>query len=371
MRARGMASGVAAFLLAGGAFGQPSTTPFTAPASLAQPRTPSEQPIVLMRTAGQPDRQLKVLKQSSFSDGESIAEVQDVASGQVFTLPGKVVALLPKMAGTAPAPPPVVAALPIRQVPPEPKLQLQPAKSVAPSKDDQPMPKVTFIPAPPLEPTPVQRVDAKLPPALSPALPVPTPGASLVWRPRTEVNPALAPAPVGKPDRWQPTQRMDPSSLQSLAPTVRTIARGTHQSGHDEDADEPPAVRLIRPRVVEERVELVPVAYRSIEMLIRDETREYVYDLVSALRPSIRENAALCLAESRYGSRPEVKNALARAAVADPAASVRVKCIELLMRLGYHDPDYMAYLQSAATPGETSTMVKAAAKEALAKLSPR
>jgi len=28
-------------------------------------------------------------------------------------------------------------------------------------------------------------------------------------------------------------------------------------------------MRLIRPRVVEERVELVPVAYRSIETLIR------------------------------------------------------------------------------------------------------
>ena len=369
MRARGMASGVAAFLLAGWALGQPSTTPSTAPAALAQPRTAADQPIVSMRTAGQPDRQLKVLKLSSFSDGESIAEVQDVANGQVFSLPGKVVALLPKLAGTAaPTTPSVVVAPPIRPVPPEPKLHPQPAKSAALPQNDQPLPKVTFIPAPPLEPTPVQRADATLPPAPPPVLQFPVPGASLVWRPRTDANPTLAPTPDGKPDRWQPTQRTNPPSLQSLAPTIRTIARGTHQSGHE---DEPPAVRLIRPSVVEEREELVPVAYRSIEMLIREETREYVYDLVSALRPSIRENAALCLAESRYGSRPEVKRALARAAVADPASSVRAKCIELLMRLGYHDPDYMGYLLSASTPGETPTMVKAAAKEALAKLSPR
>ena len=368
MRVRGIASGVAALLMAGGGFGQSPTTLSTVPVALAQPRPPVDPPIVLMRTAGQPDRQLKVLKQSSFSDGESIAEVQDVVNGQVFTLPGKVVALLPKMAGTTvPIPPPVIVAPPIRQFPPEPKLQSQPAKSVAPPRDDQPMPKARFIPAPPIEPILIQQVNAKLPPAL----PVPVPGESLVWRPRTDANPVLAPTPVAKPDRWQPTKRLAPSSLQSLAPTVRTIARGTYQSGHDEDIDEPLAVRLIRPRVGEERVEFVPVAYRSIETLIREETREYVFDLVSALRPSIRENAALCLAESRYGSRPEVKNALARAAVADPAASVRAKCIELLMRLGYHEPEYLAYLQIAAVPGEAPTMVKAAAKEALAKLSPR
>ncbi len=368
MRVRGMASGVAALLISGGGFGQSPTTSSTVPAALAQPRPPVDQPIVLMRTAGQPDRQLKVLKQSNYSDGESIAEVQDVASGQVFTLPGKIVALLPKMAGiAAPTPPPVVVAPPIRRVPPEPKPQPQPAKFVAPPKDDQPTPKVTFIPAPPLEPSAAPRSDAALPPAL----PIPAPGASLVWRPRTDANPVLAPTPVAKPDRWQPTKRIDPSSLQSLAPAVLTIARGTYQSGHDEGIDEPPAVRWIRPRVVEERVELVPVAYRSTETSIREETREYVYDLVAALRPSIRENAALYLAESRYGSRPEVKNALARAAIADPEPNVRAKCIELLMRLGYHDPKYLAYLQSTAVPGEAPTMVKAAAKEALAKLVPR
>jgi len=41
------------------------------------------------------------------------------------------------------------------------------------------------------------------------------------------------------------------------------------------------------------------------------------------------------------------------------------------MRLGYHDPEYTAYLQSAAALGEVPTVVKAAAKEALTKLSPR
>ena len=132
-----------------------------------------------------------------------------------------------------------------------------------------------------------------------------------------------------------------------------------------------PAVRAQRPSTLEARSELVPVAYRSVESQIRSETQGYVYDLATALRPSIREEAAICLAESRYGGRREVKTVLAKAAIADPAPSVRAKCIELLMQLGYHDSEYMAYLQSTALTGQAPTLVRAAAKEALAKLAPR
>ena len=251
MRVRGLVGGVAALLIVGENNGQSQTTLSTVPAALAQPRPSVDQPIVLMRTAGQPDRQLKVLKQSRFSDGESIAELQDVASGQVFTLPGKVVALLPRMAGSAaPTQSPVAVAPPIRQASPEPTMPLQPAKSAARLKDDQPMPKVMFIPAPPVEAIPILVADAKFPPAL----PIPVPGASLVWRPRSDTTPPLAPTPVGKPDRWQPNKRMNPSSLQSLA----APARDTLQSDHGEDSVKPPAPPSIRPRVVEERGELIP-----------------------------------------------------------------------------------------------------------------
>ena len=331
----------------------------------------------------QADRQLKVLKQSNYADGESIAEVQDVVSGQIFTLPGKVVGMLPKANGAVSAPPvvaPAVVPVPITppvastvQTPqPLPKLE-QPA---APA-DEQPAPKVTYIPAPPAEtvpPAPV-RIEPKIlptPVVVSTPITPTTPGASLVWRPRAVESPALTPAPIlapvepSKGDRWQPTRRMQTSVLESFAPT-KIIARGTHATGHDDE----PAVRILRPDVVEERDELTPVGYSAIELKIRNETQGYVYDLAAALRPSIRENAAICLAESRYGWRQEVKGVLAKAAIADPAPSVRAKCIQLLMQLGYHDPDYLAFLQSTTNPGDAPTVVKSAAKEALAKLMPR
>ena len=370
MRNRWMARGAIALLLGGGHLVAQSPTVATVPAALAQPRPAADSPIVLMRTAGQPDRQLKVLRLSNYPDGESVAEVQDAQTGQIFTLPGKVVAALPKAANAA-APPVIVA--PPTPVPPHTRPTLfapPPAKPIAPTApklDEPPMPKVTYIPAP--EPTP--KAEEKLPPAIPPPAVVPSPGASLVWRPRPAETPALGPiTPVEapKPDRWQPAKRMNLQS--SLSPVTRTIVRATHHTGHDDD--DPPAVRVLKPSVMEERAELLPVAYyRTVESQIREETQGYVYDLGAALRPSIREDAAICLAESRYGGRREVKTVLAKAAIADPAPSVRAKCIELLMRLGYHDPEYMEYLQSASVPGEAPTLVRTAAKEALAKLAPR
>jgi hypothetical protein len=53
-------------------------------------------PVLLMRTAGQPDRKVQVVSQSNFSDGESLAEVRDLTSGKIFTLPGKMVQMLPR-----------------------------------------------------------------------------------------------------------------------------------------------------------------------------------------------------------------------------------------------------------------------------------
>ncbi len=376
---RWIARGAAALLLAGAGHGMAQNSPpaSTAPAALAQPRTTpapapaqAEAPILVMRTAGQPDRQLKVIKQSNPAEGEPIAEVQDVSTGQIFTLPGKVVAMLPRAANTVP-PPTLASLIPAPQVRPLVPV-LEPKSPTAHTA-----PKVTFIPPPMGEPAPAPAAvaDPRPTPAVAPAsLP---PGAPHAWRPLPTDD--LAPAPTtppavesGKPDRWQPTKRMNPSALRSFSEGTQTIARGTHHSGHDDAPPKAPAaVRYLRPRVFEERGELVPVAYRTVETQIRDETQSYVYELATALRPSIRENAALCLAEGRYGWRREVKTVLAKAAIADPAPSVRAKCIELLMHLGYHDPEYMAYLQAATTPGGSPTMVRAAAKEALAKLAPR
>ena len=146
------------------------------------------------------------------------------------------------------------------------------------------------------------------------------------------------------------------------------IARATYETGHE--AAEPSAVRMVGPKVVEERGEVTQAGYRSLDSQIRNETQGYVFDLVSALRPSVRENAAICLAESRYCWRQEVKTVLAKAAISDPAPSVRAKCIQLLMQLGYHDPEYLAFLQNTSAVGEVPAPVRLAAKDALARLTP-
>jgi len=362
---------------AGESFAQNAPSASTVPAALAQPRsaaaTPADQPIVRMRTAGQADRQLKVLRVTSYTEGESVAEVQDMQTGQTFTLPGKVVAMLPKEAASAPPPAPLQPTPPARPAPgvTQPVTVEKPTPKPAPEPDPQPQPKVLFIPST----APESVAEPKAPTVAEPkreAAPARAPGASLVWRPRAGEAPALAPAPLepGKSDRWVPMRRFNAVPPQSLAPSLQTIARGSSETGREVE-DGPPAVRLIRPSVVEERSELVPVAYRTVEAHIRDEVQGYVYELGSALRPSVRENAAICLAEGRFGSRREVKTVLAKAAVADPAPSVRAICIELLLKLGYHDPEYMAYLQMASVPGAGPTLVRAAAKEALAKLTPR
>jgi hypothetical protein len=100
-----------------------------------------------------------------------------------------------------------------------------------------------------------------------------------------------------------------------------------------------------------------------------DEIRPYLHDLKTALRPTVRERAASALAEGRYGWKPEVKAILFRVAQEDPAASVRAHCIWLLSRLGYHESEYVDFLDAVATSGPPS--VQQAARLALVKLTPR
>jgi hypothetical protein len=183
---------------AGNTFAQNSPTAATVPAALAQPRpapaSVTEQPIVRMRTAGQPDRQLKVLRVTAYTEGESVAEVQDVQTGQTFTLPGKVVAMLPKEAANEAS---IVST--VRQathaVQPSP-LEMCIAK---PPQDEQPTPTVVYT-----EPKVIyiKAADpkAKLAPVSEPRDEV----APLEWRPRLEEAPAISPV---KLDRWMPMKR--------------------------------------------------------------------------------------------------------------------------------------------------------------------
>lgn len=107
----------------------------------------------------------------------------------------------------------------------------------------------------------------------------------------------------------------------------------------------------------------------AIAQLIAREIQPYASELENALRPSVREWAATCLVESRHGWRAEVKSLLVRAAITDPATSVRAHCIDLLSQLGYHELEYVEYLEQAATSDKAD--LQKAARRALDKLQPR
>jgi hypothetical protein len=97
-----------------------------------------------------------------------------------------------------------------------------------------------------------------------------------------------------------------------------------------------------------------------------DETGPYLRDLFEALRPSVRERAATALAECRYGSRPEIKVQLAKAAATDPSPDVRAHCVRILSKLGYHESRYLDELAGWAESG--APPLKQAAREALSRL---
>ena len=122
-----------------------------------------------------------------------------------------------------------------------------------------------------------------------------------------------------------------------------------------------PASRVVPAAPVEEAVRAQGVPAQMLE-----EVQPFVNDLFQALRPSSRERAATALAEGRYGARAEVKATLARAALTDPAPSVRAHCIAQLARLGYHESSYVGYLDACAESGHA--LVKQAATDALARL---
>ena len=220
----------------------------TTPAAAVRAAAPEEAAVVLlMRTAGQPDRTLKVLKRSTFPDGDALVDVQDVTTGQRFTLPAKLADRLPRggataaVASAAPPPPRMYPPPPVPQPPRTFAPPLRPAVAVAPvaqpayvpqpQPTPAPAPAVTTASAPPVAPTPVLIPAVKLEwKAIAPAPPAPVPvAAPPVAMPATPaLNPvpsdALQPAGVPTPplnpfapplrpaDRWKPIRTAPPAA---------------------------------------------------------------------------------------------------------------------------------------------------------------
>ncbi len=328
-----------------------------------QPANADTADVVVMRTAGQKERNLRMVKPGPV-EADDLVEVKDISSGTVFSIPGAVFLRLPKLKSesTPEVPIPTTkstdepSSLPVKIIEPvhthgQPQTVPQPERlSVA---------RVTT-------PAPIQRAPATTPTLSAEswrAAPVPTyinedrwKTASTAFQPQARVT--VLP-PVGTPFELTPQDTTVPA----------TTIRGQAPS------DDRGYVR-ITPQVIEERqpaVELEMVAYsgerrRSIQEMLQAETKDYIYELATAIRPSQREYAASGLAACRFASRPEVKSVLAKVAISDPAPSVRAHCVLLLSRLGYHDAEYIDYLKTCEKSDHP--MLRVAANFALSVLSP-
>jgi hypothetical protein len=202
-----------AITLAGGSLAAAQPWPAVTPVQGSPPPAPrfdqnpsSDDPLYVIRTAGQADRIVRVIHPTKDADG--LAEVKDTATGQTFNIPGKVLAKLPRANATKPdtAPAPPTGSKP----------ELQPAKTPA-----DPLPN---LPTSAVRPAKLETVE---PPAPQPVTITPPPGEKMVVTWRADDPPALAPAkPVPTtptpPDVWRasPTERPALPSVQPPAPTA-------------------------------------------------------------------------------------------------------------------------------------------------------
>jgi hypothetical protein len=416
------------------AAGVPSATRSTsADPAPARAQAPADAELLVMRTAGQPDRRIQVLKVSQYPDGQSVADLLDVESGQRFTVPGRMVAGLRRAAGAAPptpaaavpppapkpaafAPPPIqpaaavqaalpvaaplVSSRPVTGPPTASRVELPVAKAAPPGAAAAP-PVATSAsawrsigdglprpaPAPPAPPAP--------PPA--PAAAVKRDLWNAVGQPPVGPPPAAPAVPAGPHPVPSPTAPGFAPTLSPAAPPppVEPVIRGQAPEStygyrrlqfHPAAGSEPPvrgfpvrpadvpAPQPGVPRVQEERAPLGQASFAfpvrpPLEQQLQDDTKQAVFDLYMAVRPTVREEAASVLAGGRFASRPEVKQVLAKAALADPAACVRAHCIRLLDQLGYHDPEYVSHLREYSAGGPPAVQTAAAA--ALANLAPK
>ncbi len=175
----------------------------TVPAPAVRTAAPDEAVVLLMRTTGQPDRKLKVLKRSTFDDGETLVDVRDVGTGQTFTLPGKLADKMPR-AGAAPlAAPPQSVQPPLAVAVSKPPVADTVSAPLPPSATVPPAPSPSAVPewkAITTDAPPATKVKATAP---EPVL-VPVPSPTAVPPPLTAKMPQPLPAPVGPPDRWKP-----------------------------------------------------------------------------------------------------------------------------------------------------------------------
>jgi hypothetical protein len=297
--------------------------------------------VIALRTAGQPERKVKVLRVTRPDGGELLADLQDLATGARYTVPARMLTARPR------TPTPTSAGNALHHNPtrwnkatPPPAARPRPAPPATTQKFV-----ATKPPAPP-QPAPKAERPAPTPPLA--AKPAPAPAAA------PPAEPARTPPAIAKPP-VTPLPYERPLPLPVAPPPLTALRPATEFA--------PTSAPEVRPTGLLDPPPVTPPAPADP---MADETGPYLRDLFEALRPSVRERAATALAECRYGWRPEVKAQLAKAAAADPSPAVRAHCVRLLSKLGYHESRYLDELAGWAESGPPS--LRQAARDALARL---
>ncbi len=333
-------AGAVAAACAGFSAGQSPPAPVSvAPPAVSSPPGATDGPragdVITFRTAGQPERRVKVLRVTASAGGEPLADLQDLTTGARYTVPARMLTVKTVAPKASPVRPTQWTAAARPTTPPAAGGYSTPVPASGPyspftrpryaPKDDRPAPPAPPVVAPPtVLPEPLAR-ERPLPPPTEP--------------------PTVAPQP--------------PRVAVSVEPAVSVVTART-------------TVMPLRPTALV--VDPVPLSAAPGPAAppgdpMADETGPYLRDLFEALRPTVRERAATALAECRYGSRPEVKAQLAKAAAEDPCPDVRAHCVGLLAKLGYHEPRYLDDLAAWAESGPPA--LRQAARDALAKLAPK
>jgi hypothetical protein len=187
----------------------------------------------------------------------------------------------------------------------------------------------------------------------------PAPLNNSIWQPIAE--PTVVPAKA-----VEKKEELPPTSM-NVEPTTTTT---TTSCCFDQNTccTESAPKQQVNPMAMVERCGEKTSGLAQLEAQVREASQSTIYDLLTAAKPADREEAATKLSESRFAHRTEVKAAILKAAIADPAPSVRAHCIECLMKLGHNEVTFRLHLKEVANDGPK--IVQVAAQAALAKLKP-
>lgn len=282
-----------------------ATTAGTSPPQATEPGT------MVLRTKGQPDRKVVILKSTKSDNGRVFTEVRDVATGETFLVADQ------STGGT---------------------------KDVPAKNPNAMMPK------------PEAKKAAAAPPKAKPRE-----GDPLL----TTSKAKDAPASKSKPVAAAPVAKSEPKKLPASAMNADKNGMPSPFA-----ADKPQPVMMPKVAGANDPIHVVlPVGYVPPEFRMKAETADAMTALQSAVRPTARQDAATALAEGRYADKMEIKMALAQSAMHDPAPVVRAHCIDCLSKLGYCAPDYVDHLRQCAMG--TDSCLKVAASNAMMKLEPK